>query len=340
MKKSIKLLSLLCTSTIISLPAISCTIKVNHDNEDKENLDFSDDFSGKKQKNEFNFKNKISQNIYDLYQNKIAILFNDVKTNYRGYKKIFGSLTRNLNTLRAKINSLRYEQSLKENKKILNDFYNNWLEIKSSMLKNNPFALYLFKYSLIFSDVDAVLADTNLVFETSEFLKYLKTIDDRLEGKDIDLGQTQHALQAVWDFIKAHIFNPNKLTKREMLDKINIEDDKNSHNHSHAIINLTYEMGLWHEMLKKNKLQNYEEFQKEYKIAKKHIIDNINNIDVNNNYLALKKVLDKNWSLENSYYNLLNDSFFSRAKEILKILKENLISIAKIVGLTDKINLD
>gem|GEM_PF-6520668 len=44
--------------------------------------------------------------------------------------------------------------------------------------------------------------------------------------------------------------------------------------------------------------------------------------------------------MENSYYNLLDDSFFSRAKEILKILKENLISIAKIVGLTDKINLD
>ena len=56
MKKSIKLLSLLCTSTIISLPAISCTIKVNHDNEDKENIDFSGDFSGKKQKKWIQFQ--------------------------------------------------------------------------------------------------------------------------------------------------------------------------------------------------------------------------------------------------------------------------------------------
>jgi hypothetical protein len=54
--------------------------------------------------------------------------------------------------------------------------------------------MYLYKYELIYQDVDAVLADTNLAFSGDEFIKYLKTIDDRLKGSDIDLATLQSAL--------------------------------------------------------------------------------------------------------------------------------------------------
>ncbi|GAA8714351.1 hypothetical protein oki361_15780 [Helicobacter pylori] len=57
--------------------------------------------------------------------------------------------------------------------------------------------LALNNYDLIFADVEAVLADTNLAFNSKQFTSNLKIIDDRLNKKDISLEKLQEGLISV-----------------------------------------------------------------------------------------------------------------------------------------------
>ncbi|TPR53395.1 HxHSH motif-containing lipoprotein [Metamycoplasma neophronis] len=337
MKKSLKLVfSTFSFIPLASIAMVAC--QKNHDGEDKENKKFREPRE-KAEQNKYVMQNSQTKTIANLYNTKLTDLFNQVKDNYRNYRQVYVPLKRNWDILSNKIKKLGLEQSIDANRDALMAFYNAWLSKDTEMMKENPFAVYLYKYTLIFQDVDAVLADTNLVFENNEFLKHLEVIDKRLRGIDITLGETQSSINAIWQFLKAHIFNKDKLTQWKSLQTINIEADKNSHSHSHAIINLTYEMGLWHEALQDKKSDGMPKLETQYNEAIKHVIDNIDHIEYKNNYDDVIKVLSINgaWS---SKYNLVNLVFQNEAEAIMNQIKVILKEIARSQGLEDQIDLN
>ncbi|WP_412031709.1 HxHSH motif-containing lipoprotein [Metamycoplasma buccale] len=274
----------------------------------------------------YDIKNAQTKSILDIYENEVKKLFIDVKANYRKYRLAWGNLKRQLDILRTKMNSLANEQTIKENEQALKTFITEWLSSKSSDLKSHKYALYLFKYSLIFQDVDAVLYDVNLVFETKEFIQHLQIVDDRLSGKDINLGTLQRSLEALWVFLNSHVMNPNKITKKEDLENINIESDKNSHNHSHAIVNLTYELGLWHEEMIKYYKQEFSLFKTAFENTSKKVLDNINHVVWKNNFSALEKTYDELKKV-NPGYDLLNPNYQTKGKKLLNKIKSILEKI-------------
>ncbi|WP_373439173.1 HxHSH motif-containing lipoprotein [Metamycoplasma equirhinis] len=339
MKQKNKLLfsNLLISSAFLTVPIVSSACNINK-NEDKENNLDLDEFKENDKKTEHKFKNTPTQQIYKLYKDDLTNLFNKVKTRYRNYRINYVSLKRNVESLRKKLKDLASEQSIAENGSKIREFYEKWINDEINTMKDNWFAIYLLKYCLIFQDVDAVLVDTNLAFENEEFLKHLTTIDKRLSGINIELAETQRSLEALWKFLKAHIYDQNKLTKKEDLDKINIESDKNSHSHSHAIVNLTYEMGLWHEEFIKYNKTLYNDFKTAYEKILPNIVDNINHIEYNNSFKNIQKILEKSgdWTENN---NLVEPSFRNESHTLLEKVKKLILEIATLEGIKDQIDL-
>ncbi|AZG68787.1 HxHSH motif-containing lipoprotein [Mycoplasma struthionis] len=325
MKKRLKFLFL--ATPFIPLFLNSCA--VNHDNEDKEdNLKLRSSVSSNLKTESFDFKNEEVKKVNNFYENDVVKIFNDLKNSYRNYRGIFSSIKRNLDILRNKIFKVANEQGLKEDRDLLLDFYKKYLSEKEEDLKNKALALKLFKYSLIFQDVDAVLVDTNLVFESNEFLENLKIIDQRLNGFDINLAKSQNALEAMWEFLKSHLFNENALTGPSKINSVNLSADKNSHSHSHAIINLVYELGLWHNSLFENIKPEITEFRQEYLEAKKHIIDNYDHIEIDSNFNNLYRVLNLDGNLKGDY-NIIDETYRNKAKKVMDEIKKVLLNIAK-----------
>ena len=138
------------------------------------------------------------------------------------------------------------------------------------------------------------------------------------------LETLQSALISIWKFINQHIFNPNKLTKN--LDNVNLEDDKNSHNHSHAIINLIHELGLWHTELIKNKETNIEAFKNEFNQMKDHIIDNVDHIEWETNFNSIIKTFEKSKDSEKKY-DLTDQKYKDKGQTLLNKIKSILEKI-------------
>ncbi|WP_369086034.1 HxHSH motif-containing lipoprotein [Metamycoplasma spumans] len=337
MKKKIKLLNWLIAPAI-SLPLFAISCQKSHDGEDKEDKKFRDP-NIKNNNKTFIMKNDQTKEIQNIYNTELTELFNLVKENYRNYRVAYVPLKRSWDILSNKIKKLAREQTVEENRNIVWDFYQGWLSKNSELMKDNELAIYLYKYNLVFQDVDSVLVDTNLSFENNEFLEHLKIVDDRLSGVDITLGEMQKSLLALWTFLISYIFNEAKLTKFESLQNINIEADKNSHSHSHAIINLTYEMGLWHDALQAKKNNGLESLNEQYLQAKSHIVDNVDKIEYNNNYKEVIRVLNINGAW-NDRYNLINKKFQTQAMEILNKIKKIIINIAKSQGIDKNLKLD
>lgn len=310
--KKYKLIIPLAFSIPFSSIAISCKY------EDYEKLEKDEEDNSTSNKLDFNPISNEGKNIKNIYDNELTKLFIETKKNYSNYKVIWNNLVRNVAILKNKLKRLAFEQSISFNQKAINDFINKWFPNSENLSKSNPLGKYLYKYELIYQDVDAVLADVNLVLESKEFVKYLKIIDDRINGKDIKLETLQSALISIWKFINQHIYNPNRITKN--LDNINLEDDKNSHNHSHAIINLIHELGLWHKELIKNKDTNIDSFKNEFNQMKNHIIDNINHIEWESNFNSIINTFEKSKEL-NKNYDLNNQEFKNNGQLLLNKLK-------------------
>ncbi|AXE60666.1 hypothetical protein DA803_00985 [[Mycoplasma] phocae] len=321
----------------LPIVAVSCN---NHTNEDKEpNLHFDTDNIDSNQQQDIIIKNPFPQQILKLYNDEITELFNKTKENYRNYRIKYLPLKRNVEILRNKLISLAREQSIKANSEAITKFYEKWLNNDIKTMKNNLFGIYLFKYTLIFQDVDAVLADTNLVFESKEFVKHLEIIDKRKSGFDVNLGEVQRSIDAAWKFLKSHIYDPSRITKAENLANINIESDKNSHNHSHAIVNLTYEMGLWHEEFMKHNAKQLKDFEADFAKIIPNIVDNINHIEYEDNFKKIDEILsgDNSWT---NKYNLLKQSLQEDGKSLLLKIKDLLEKIAKEDNLQKDISLN
>ena len=307
---------------IFSIPFSSIAISCKYEDYEKLEKDEQDDI--KTNKLDFNPISNEGKNIKKIYDNELTKLFIETKKNYSNYRVIWNNLIRNVAILKNKLKRLAFEQKINSDKKAINYFINKWFPNSENLSKSNPLGKYLYKYELIYQDVDAVLADVNLVLESKEFIKYLKIIDDRLNGKDIRLETLQSALISIWKFINQHIFNPNKLTKN--LDNVNLEDDKNSHNHSHAIINLIHELGLWHTELIKNKDTNIEAFKNEFNQMKDHIIDNVDHIEWETNFNNIIKTFEKSKDSEKKY-DLTKQEFKDKGKTLLNKIKSILEKI-------------
>ncbi|MBN0970761.1 HxHSH motif-containing lipoprotein [Mycoplasma phocoeninasale] len=336
MKKKL-LLGILPLLSSLPIIAVSCSSHINEDKEPKLHFDNDEDIESN-EKQEIEIKSPLPQQILKLYNEDATELFNKTKENYRNYRIKYLPLKRNVEILRNKLISLAREQSIKENSEAITKFYEKWLNNDLKTLRDNPFGIFLFKYTLIFQDVDAVLADTNLVFESKEFIKHLEVIDKRTLGFDINLGEVQRSINATWSFLKSHIYDPSRITKAENLENINIDSDKNSHNHSHAIINLTYEMGLWHEELMKHNAKQLKDFKSEFDKILPNIVDNVNHIEYENNFNKIYEILsgDNSW---NNKFNLLKKSFQDDGRTLLLKIKDLLEKIAKKDNLLNDISL-
>ncbi|MCV3753396.1 hypothetical protein OF364_01015 [Mycoplasma enhydrae] len=325
--KSIAIIAPIC----LPIASISC----NYPNDtEKISLDIR-----KKRDNdakEIIFKNQVTNDIKTIYNEEIGTLFSDIKGIYRAYRKKYYKIVRKLNSFENKIKSLR-GQEIEENQKKVIEFYEKWLDDKSS---NRAKLSKIFdKFEIIFKDVDTVLKDVNIVFENQRFLEFIEVIDKRLSGIDINLGQTQEALNGSWKFLRDHVFNENNITKKEDIEKINIEGDKNSHSHSHAIINLIYEMGLWHLYLKDNveNLTLIQELKDDFKILKNNIHDNIDQLNYEKDFKDLIDLFEK-MELDQKN-NLVNIEFHKRAKKIVEKVRKLLKNIAKDQGIKE-VNLE
>ena len=148
----------------------------------------------------------------------------------------------------------------------------------------------------------------------------------------------QEGLISVWKFVVAHLFNSKKITKKEDLDKIDLKINKNSHTHSHAIINLTYELSLWHERLLKELNLEGNELISDLEKLDQYIINNTNNINWQGNK---KVIIDKlNLFKSNTIEIKINDIKFQHSGQvILDKLKSLLNSVTTKEGLK-KINFD
>lgn len=309
---------------ILSLPVASISISCKYEDYEKLEKD-KEDIEDKKQN--FIPQSKEAQEIKKLYDNELTNLFKKTKENYSNYRTIWNNLIRNISLLRNKLKKLEVEQSIITNKEYIKNFINKWFLNSSSLSTTNKLASYMYKYELIYQDVDAVLADVNLVLEAKEFIKYLKTIDDRLLGKDIKLETLQSALLSIWKFINQHIYNPNKITKN--LDDVNLEEDKNSHNHSHAIINLIHELGLWHKELIKHKDLQISDFINDFNNIKSKILDNINHLEYESNFKRIIETFSKsknpkpNYDLNKQYYKDEGQLLLNKVKTILEKIRND-----------------
>ncbi|WP_029905466.1 HxHSH motif-containing lipoprotein [Mycoplasmopsis opalescens] len=322
---------LLLSSVSISLFPISTLSCQKYPNDD-ENLNLDESRENKKYNKKFIFQNAPTKKIIKIFNEETTNLFTQVKQTYRSYRKDYINIVRKLSALSAKVLELINEQGNHENSEKINDFYLKWLEPQGE--NKCELAKIFDKYTLIFQDVDAVLNDVNLVFDNQEFPKYLQVIDDRLSGKDINLGSLQKAIISSWEFLKNHVYNEEKLSKIEDVDKINIESDKNSHSHSHAIINLTFEMGLWHLILSKNlKLkEKIEEFKNDFEVLRVNVVENIGQKNYEDDFNYLIRIFEGDLSF-NSTNNIVDSAFRSNAKQQLDKIKNILISIVQNQGL-------
>lgn len=307
--------------------------------EDYEKID--DNISNDDNKAEkITYNSQIAKNIYDLYTNDMSNLFANLKTEYFAYKKEWQPLKRNYEILKSLLNgNLKFENQANANFNEYKKFLKNWFPSTDKEYKEaKNLGLALNNYDLIFADVEAVLADTNLAFNSKQFTSNLKIIDDRLNKKDIPLEKLQEGLISVWKFVVAHLFNSRKITKKEDLDKIDLKINKNSHTHSHAIINLTYELSLWHERLLKELNLEGSQLISDLEKLDEYIINNTNNINWQGNR---KVIIDKlNLFKSNTIEIKINDIKFQHSGQvILDKLKLLLNSVATKEGLK-KINFD
>ncbi|WP_277870952.1 HxHSH motif-containing lipoprotein [Metamycoplasma phocicerebrale] len=322
------------TLSIVLVPffSISCIKYPN----DKENINLDGSIDNKDETKDFIFNHEIPKKIKEIYGNSISELFLEVKEKYRNYRTKYFNINRKLKSLSKKVEALIPEQGIPENSAEIEKFYNKWLledgkdRCKLAKLFN--------KYQLIFQDVDAVLSDVNLVFDNQQFLKFIKVLDQRESGIDIKQGEIQNAIISSWKFLKNHLYNKAKISKEEDLEKINIESDKNSHSHSHAIINLMFEMGLWHLLLKKNVLDinQLNEFKKDYATFKKNVVDNIGQRNYESDYKFLIDLFENEMELEDNN-NLMNKIFQTKAEKIMNQLKALLNEQIKKEGLENDI---
>ncbi|ACF07020.1 Uncharacterised protein [Metamycoplasma arthritidis] len=334
MKKIVKLITLSATSVTTFLMPIVLTSCTREDYEDQSKIGTLPETK----KKTYEISSPLAKEIQALYEGDITKLFIDGKENFRRYSADWAPLVRNLSLLRARLNELAAQQTIVENRQALEEFIKNWFSTKVSDLSKYKLAYYLYKYALIFNDANAVLKGINLQFESNQFLENLAIVDDRLNGKDINIARLQNALKSLWEFVKHHIIDLQRITKKEDLPNINLEDDSNAHNHSHAVVNLTNELGLWHnEMLAwKNELDH---LKTDFEAAQPHIVENINHITLKDAFEQLIKTFQKATS-PSSDYNLLDASFQTRGKAILEKLKGFLIQIAKDNGIADAIDFE
>ncbi|MCU4117231.1 hypothetical protein N8G13_02020 [Mycoplasma zalophi] len=320
-------------SPIIFSPLVVSCIKYPNDNED---LEFHENILNNKQKEEIVIKNKDTQKIKTLYEENVLNIFIEVKAIYRQFRNQYYKLIKKAQSLKNKLPELVLDQGDEENKTQIQKFYDKWFQTNES---NPKLATTLKKYELIFVDVDVVLSDVNLVFDNLQFLKSLKIIDQRLSGIDITLGQEQSEIIAAWNFLKLNLFNKNKITTLNDLQNVNIESEKNSHNHSHAIINLIYELSLWHNILKKEITNEINLFVNDFEIMKQNVIDNIGQKNFQNDYDEIIKIFNliKNSDQENS---LINQELINKTEETINKIKTLLNKIAQEQGILNQVNLD
>ncbi|WP_235655302.1 HxHSH motif-containing lipoprotein [Mycoplasmopsis arginini] len=317
------------------LIAVSCGIEYP---DDRENIIWDNTNENKNNIKKIELQNSKTIEINQIYSQKISQIFSDVKSVYRNYRKYYVKLIRKIEALRTKVSALIIDQGNSINSEKIQQFYIKWLEEAG---KNKSKLAKLFdKYQLIFDDVDAVLNDVNLVFDNQQFIKFIETIDNRLSGKDINLGQLQKAIISSWNFLKNNLFNESKISRIEDLQNINIESDKNSHSHSHAIINLIFEMGLWHILLKNNVKNEAQinELKQDFLILKQNVIDNIGQKNYEDDFNFIVNLFEGNMEFDEKN-NLINIEFQNQAKNAMEQIKAILIEIAKKEGIENKINL-
>ncbi|MBU4692302.1 hypothetical protein KQ875_01665 [Mycoplasma zalophi] len=332
MSKKILKYFIFISPIIFSSLVVSC-IKYPNDNED---LEFRENILNNKQKEDIIINNEDTQKIKTLYEENVLNIFIEVKAIYRQFRNQYYKLIKKTQSLKNKLPELVLDQGNEKNKNEIQKFYDKWFQIN----ENNPkLATALKKYELIFVDVDVVLSDVNLVFDNLQFLKSLKIIDQRLSGIDITLGQEQSEIIAAWNFLKLNLFNKNKITTLNDLQNINIESEKNSHNHSHAIINLIYELSLWHNILKKEIVNEINLFANDFEIMKQNVIDNIGQKNFQNDYDEIIKIFNliKNSNKENS---LINQELINKTEETINKIKTLLNKIAQEQGILNQVNLD
>ncbi|RMA78976.1 hypothetical protein JN00_0020 [Metamycoplasma subdolum] len=346
-KKMSLFFSLLSLSFV---PALTISCKKPEDWEDLNKLKPSDEIKVKKT---FTFTSEEAKKIESIYFGVMKDLLTRVKNNWRDYKKDWNELKRNVVLFRNKIDRLIIQQSNLDDQKALQTFFDTWISTKSKGMKLtydgqehvNYFALFLLKYTLIYDDVAAVLNDVNLAFDAQGFLEDLKIVDDRLEGKDINLASLQKSLQNLWKFVNQHLYNPNKITKKEDLEHMEIGADKNSHTHSHAGVNLTYELGLWHEKLfETKKIKDstnktlFDYFLDDWKNVKKHIVINIDSLNYEVDFNRIVKNLTTIKSLE-SVTKIGDIKLRENGQKILDTIKVHILNIAKKYNIQDKLEL-
>lgn len=327
----------LIPASLLSTPliAVSCGIEYP---DDRENIIWDNTNENKNNIKKIELQNSKTIEINQIYSQKISQIFSDVKSVYRNYRKYYVKLIRKIEALRTKVSALIIDQGNPTNSEKIQQFYIKWLEEAG---KNKSKLAKLFdKYQLIFADVDAVLNDVNLVFDNQQFIKFIETIDNRLSGKDINLGQLQKAIISSWNFLKNNLFNESKISRIEDLQNINIESDKNSHSHSHAIINLIFEMGLWHTLLKNNVKNEAQinELKQDFLILKQNVIDNIGQKNYEDDFNFIVNLFEGNMEFDEKN-NLINIEFQNQAKNAMEQIKAILIEIAKKEGIENKINL-
>ncbi|WP_330463632.1 HxHSH motif-containing lipoprotein [Metamycoplasma gateae] len=336
MKKIKKiLLPLFTLLTPLPLITISCIEYPN----DKEDLSLGSSLDNKDNTKEIQLKNISTNNIKEIYLKKISKIFTSVKNTYRNYRKYYYKFIRKIEAFKNKVSALIVDQGNPKNAEAIQNFYQKWLENFGK--EKTKLAKLFDKYQLIFQDVDAVLNDVNLVFDNQQFLKFIEIIDKRLSGIDINLGELQKAINSSWDFLKNNLFNKSKISTIDNLETINIESDKNSHSHSHAIINLIFEMGLWHLLLKKNvKDENLiNEFKNDFLILKDNVIDNIGQKNYESDFEFIINLFENDMDF-NQENNLININFQEESTSSLNQIKEILLSIAKQEGIDKNINLE
>lgn len=336
MKKIKKiLLPLFTLLTPLPLITISCIEYPN----DKEDLSLGSSLDNKDNTKEIQLKNIFTNNIKEIYLKKISKIFTSVKNTYRNYRKYYYKFIRKIEAFKNKVSALIVDQGNPKNAEAIQNFYQKWLENFGK--EKTKLAKLFDKYQLIFQDVDAVLNDVNLVFDNQQFLKFIEIIDKRLSGIDINLGELQKAINSSWDFLKNNLFNKSKISTIDNLETINIESDKNSHSHSHAIINLIFEMGLWHLLLKKNvKDENLiNEFKNDFLILKDNVIDNIGQKNYESDFEFIINLFENDMDF-NQENNLININFQEESTNSLNQIKEILLSIAKQEGIDKNINLE
>ncbi|ENY68486.1 Hypothetical protein, predicted lipoprotein [Metamycoplasma auris 15026] len=319
--------------SVISLPLVSVSC-IQYPNDD-ENLVFDAPFSNESKNIEITLKNHELNDIKNLYSKEILNLIEEVKSAFRNYKLKYFRLIRKIRSLENKVNNLIPIQE-EEHAKKLEEFYNKWFN--NSSKNKTRLAGLLEKYQLIFNDVDAVIGDLNLNIDSQQFLKRIKVIDNRLTGKDINLGQLEENIISSWNFLKSNLFNLDNITKKENIEKINLDADKNSHTHSHAIVNLVNEMGLWHQFLKENvgsKNQNIIELKKDYEEFKDNVRINIDHLNYEDDFTYIIKVFESNLEFEDKN-NLTKQEFQTKAKSYMDKIKEIFLNIAKKEGLSNQ----